>query len=321
MNGRRFSICVLGGTGFVGTELVTRLAAGGHHVRVLTRNAAHGRHLLVLPEVELVVANVHAPGVLWRQFGGIEIVVNLVGILNERGRSGAGFREAHTELARKVVAAARERRVLRLLHMSALGADAERGPSHYLRTKGEAESIVAAAAPQLEHAIFRPSVIFGPGDSLTNRFARLLRFSGGFLPLAKARARFAPVFVNDVAEAFARALHGAGTNGQTYELCGPEIVTLEELVRFVARTADLPCRILRLPDPIARLQAFVMDFVPGKPLSSDNLRSLSQDSLCRESGCARLGIEPAAMSAVVPTYLMPRARAGRILRRQGTRGR
>lgn len=312
MSGPQLLVCVLGGTGFVGTELVARLAQRGHRVRVLTRSAFRAQHLTVLPQVDVVEANAHDPAVLAAEFAGADVVVNLIGILNERGRSGAGFRAAHTELARKVVEAARGRRVRRVLHMSALGADAASGPSHYLRTKGEAEERVRAAAPDIDFTIFRPSVIFGAGDSLTNRFARLLRLAAGFLPLAKPQARFAPVWVEDVAEAFVRALHGGATSGQTYELCGPEVCTLEELVRTTARIAGLPCRLLPLPDALARFQAFVMDFVPGKPLSTDNLRSLSIDSVCREDGCARLGIRPQALSAIAPAYLGPARPSARL---------
>lgn len=312
MSGPRLLVCVLGGTGFVGTELVARLAHLGHRVRVLTRSAFRAQHLTVLPTVDVVEANPHDPAALAQHFTGADVAVNLIGILNERGRSGAGFRAAHSELARKVVEAARSRRVRRLLHMSALGADAASGPSHYLRTKGEAEQHVRAAAPDVDFTIFRPSVIFGAGDSLTNRFARLLRLTGGFLPLAKPQARFSPVWVQDVAEAFVRALHGGTAGGQTYELCGPEVYTLEALVRTTARIAGLPCHLLPLPDALARAQAFVMDFVPGKPLSTDNLRSLSIDAVCRDDGCAQLGIRPQALSAVAPGYLGPEGRGARL---------
>jgi NADH dehydrogenase len=146
-------------------------------------------------------------------------------------------------------------------------------------------------------------VIFGPGDSLTNRFAALLRLSGGFLPLARAGARFAPVSVGDVAAAFERALYDRTTIGQTYELCGPEVMTLEQIVRVTAGVAQLPCHIIRLPDFVARLQAVVMNCLPGKPFSVDNYRSLTVDSVCGEDGCARLGIQPQPMLAELPIYL------------------
>jgi uncharacterized protein YbjT (DUF2867 family) len=197
--------------------------------------------------------------------------------------------------------------VRQVLHMSALGAG-ERAPSQYLRTKAAGEAQLRAPPPssaqtQPAVTIFRPSVIFGAGDSLTNRFAGLLRLTAGFLPLARARARFAPIHVLDVAEAFRRALGARASHGQTYELCGPDVLTLGEIVRLTAGVARLPCHIVPLPDAVARLQGLVMGLLPGTPFSLDNFRSLTVDCLCREDGCARLGIKPQHLQAVLPTYL------------------
>jgi uncharacterized protein YbjT (DUF2867 family) len=300
------NICVLGGTGFVGTELVTRLVYGGHWVRVPTRNLARAERLRVLDTAELRQANVHDPRVLSQLFAECTAVINLIGILNERGRH--TFETVHTQLAAKVMAAARGAGVRRVLHMSSLGAAAQ-APSRYLRSKAAAEAAVRAVPhPEQAHpsvTIFRHSVIFGAGDSLTNRFAHLLRMSAGILPLARAGARFAPVSVLDVAEAFVRALDRATGAAAIYELCGPEVLTLEEIVRLTARVAALPCHILRLPDALARLQGVVMGLLPGKPFSLDNFRSLTLDSVCRENGCAALGIVPRAMLAELPLYLAP----------------
>src|SRR5262245_10543105 len=210
MSRESLKVCVLGGTGFVGTELIARLVAAGHWVRVPTRVLINGAHLRTLPTVELVAANVHDLRVLGRLMDGIDVAVNLVGILNESGRSGGSFRAAHTELAAKVVEASRAARVKRLLHMSSLGAHRD-APSQYLRTKAGAEAIVREAAASLGPTIFRPSVIFGPRDTLTNRFAALLHLSHGLLPLAGAKARFAPIYVGDVAAAFVQALQDRST--------------------------------------------------------------------------------------------------------------
>jgi NADH dehydrogenase len=297
----QLTICVLGGTGFVGTELITQLAKDGHWIRVPTRAIARNDALRVLDTVRLIRADVHDPNALTRLFAGADVVINLIGILNEHGRQ--TFRAVHANLAEKVVAAARTARVSRLLHMSSLAADPTTAPSQYLRSKGEAEARVRASPPTLGWTIFRSSVIFGPGDSLTNRFAGLLRLSGGFLPLARASARFAPVGVEDVAQAFRRAVTDRSTINQTYELCGPEVMTLEKLVRTTAAVAGIPCTIIRLPDFVAWMQAVVMNFLPGKPFSVDNYKSLTTDSVCREDGCARLGIQPQPMLAVLPTYL------------------
>ncbi len=299
------NICVLGGTGFVGTELVARLALDGHWVRVPTRNLARAERLRVLETIELRVADVHAPSALSQLFTDCDAVINLVGILNQR--RAASFQAVHAELPAKIIAAARGAGVRQVLHMSALGAD-ERAPSQYLRTKAAGEAQLRAAAPSAAQTqpavtIFRPSVIFGAGDSLTNRFARLLRLTAGLLPLARARARFAPIHVADVAEAFRRALGVRASFGQTYQLCGPEVMTLREIVRASARVARLPCHIVPLPDVAARIQGLVMGLLPGKPFSLDNFRSLTVDCVCQEDGCARLGIHPQHMLAVLPTYL------------------
>jgi NADH dehydrogenase len=305
---KTLEICVLGGTGFVGTELVTRLAEAGHNVRVPTRHISHGNHLRVLDTVRVVVANVHNIGALGQLFTGADVVVNLVGVLNERGRH--TFRAVHAELATRVIEAMRAARVPRLLQMSSLGAGAQ-APSRYLRSKGEAEAAVRVSAATMESTIFRPSVIFGPRDSLTNRFAKLLRAGKGVLPLARPHARFAPIYVHDVVEAFVRALSDRSTIGKSFELCGPDVMTLEELVRLTAAAAGLPAHLLLLPDFVARMQAFVMDFLPGKPFSTDNYKSLTIDSVCKQNGCASLGIQPVRMEAVVPGYLAetwPKAR-------------
>ena len=298
-------ICVLGGTGFVGTELVTRLALAGHWVRVPTRNPARALRLRVLDTAELRIGNVHEPGVLGQLFAGCDAVINLVGILNPR--AGASFQAVHAELPAKVMAAARAAGVRHVLHMSALGAESQ-APSQYLRTKAAGEAALRAPAPpgaqpQPAVTIFRPSVIFGPHDSLTNRFARLLSLTGGILPLARAGARFAPIGVSDVAQAFIRSLTDASSLGQTYELCGPEVMTLADLVRMTARVAGLPCHIVPLPDLAARLQGLVMGLLPGKPFSLDNFRSLTIDCVCRQDGCARLGIQPRHMLAELPDWL------------------
>jgi NADH dehydrogenase len=293
----------------VGTELVSRLARAGHDVRVPTRRLINGAHLKVLPTVQLVVANIHDVRVLGQLFAGVDVVVNLVGILNERGR--ASFRAVHKDLATKVLEAMRAQRVPRLLHMSSLAAGAQ-APSQYLRSKAEAEAQVRVAAATIGSTIFRPSVIFGEHDSLTNRFAGLLRLSHGFLPLARPGARFAPIHVDDVVEAFCRALGDRSTIGKSLDLCGPDVMTLEELVRLTARAANLPCHIVPLPDFIAAIQGALMGLLPGKPFSSDNYRSLTIDSVCKQNGCETLGLTPSRMAAVVPGYLSDHSRQSRL---------
>jgi NADH dehydrogenase len=301
-------ICVLGGTGFVGRDLVARLGALGHEVKVLTRNPAEARELKVLPSVRLVRADVHDERVLAREFRDCDVVVNLVGILNERalGRgSGAEFRRVHTELPQKVARACREAGVRRYLHMSGLKADSQRGPSHYLKSKGLAEDYLrefcAGGAPEV--VIFQPSVVFGPGDAFINNFARILRLTPGVLPLACAEAKFAPVYVGDVAAAFVACLDRRDVAGKTYELCGPDVLTLGDIVRMTARILGLRRAVVPLPRPVSRVQAAVMDFVPGKPFSTDNYLSATLDSTCGCDGLAALGLARTPMRGVLEQYL------------------
>ena len=296
------SVCILGGTGFVGARLAARLLRDGHRVTLLTRNAEQHKALRVLPGIVLEECDVHDPAVLGARFRGHAVVINLVGILNESGFGGAGFRRAHTELTRRAVLAARSAGVTRFLQMSSLKADRS-APSHYLRSKGEAELLIASEAGTLDWTIFQPSVIFGPGDSFLNRFAALLAALPLFLPLARANARFQPVFVDDVVAAFVQCLHGGSTSRQTYQLGGPKVYALREIVAFVAAATGKRRLIIGLPDWVARLQGHVMDFVPGRPFSSDNYRSLTVDSVCTQDGFAALGISPQPMEGVARQYL------------------
>ncbi len=306
---RPLNIFIAGGTGFVGRELAVRLVRRGHQLRVATRNAAHGDELLPLSSVEIREGNVYSVDFLRSCLDGCDVAINLVGALNPPGGAAAGLRRVHVQFTAALLAAIAEAGVPRLLQMSALNADAEHGASHYLRTKGEAEQLVRGSRERLDWTIFRPSVIFGPADSLTNRFAVLLRLTGGWLPLARARARFAPIHVGDVAEAFLRALAGGSTSRQTYELCGPDVLTLEQIVRLTAAAAQRSCHIWPLPDALAWLQGVAMQCVPGKPFSVDNYHSLLIDSVCRTSGCGELGIQPVSLCALAPLWLAPHSLA------------
>ncbi len=288
------SCCVLGGSGFVGSRLVARLANAGHAVTVPTRDPQRCRHLRLLPTVRVIHADIHAPGILEQLLGTADAAINLVGILNEVGRDGVGFRRAHVELTRRLIGACEATGVDRLIQLSALNAtDPDRpnpATSHYLRSKGEAEALVRASG--LRWTILQPSLIFGPGDSFLNRFAALLRVVPLAFPLAMPGARFSPVHVDDVVEAIARTLRDPATAGLTFQLCGPDTFTLRELVRMVAATLGLRRRIIGLPRVVSRLQAAVMDFVPGKPFSTDNYRSLLTDSVGSTEDLQRLGIQP-----------------------------
>jgi NADH dehydrogenase len=247
-----------------------------------------------MPTLRVIHADIHSSGTLKSLLNGADVAINLVGILNEAGRDGAGFHHAHVELTRKLIAACGANRVRRLVQVSALNASSpdmrEDDTSYYLRSKGEAEALLRAST--LRWTILQPSVIFGAGDSFLNRFAGLLRALPLALPLAMPKARFAPVHVDDVVEAIARVLHEPATASHTYQLYGPDIFTLRELVEMVAEALALRRRVIGLPRFVSRLQAAIMDFVPGKPFSTDNFRSLLTDSVGSDDGLRELGITP-----------------------------
>ena len=292
-------ITVLGGTGFVGRHLVARLAADGHAVTLLSRNLASHADRLLPPGVVLREVDVYDPTVLTQAFAGSDAVINLVGILNESGDNGRGFRRAHVELTKLVIAAMQLSGARRLLQMSSLNAG--RGQSHYLKSRGEAEAAVKASG--LDWTIFQPSVIFGQGDGLFARFATLLKLARPVLPLARAGCRFAPVYVGDVVEAFVRALGNRRSFGEVYELYGPDVFTLAQIVRMTARQCGMKRWVVPLPDALGRMQALAFDFVPGKPFSSDNFRSLLTDSVGGIDGLHRLGITPTRVAAILPEIL------------------
>jgi uncharacterized protein YbjT (DUF2867 family) len=299
----KLRIAVLGGTGFVGRNLSERLVVAGHEVRILARHPERHRDLLVLPTAQVIEADVHDPAVLRREFQGVDAVVNLVGILNESGRNGKGFERVHVELPAKVVQACRQSGVGRLLHMSALHA-APDAPSYYLRSKGRGEQVVHEAENHALHVTsFRPSVIFGPRDRFINRFAELLRQIPCVFPLACASARLQPVYVEDVTRAFALALDRDATFGQRYNLCGPQVYSLQEILTYLTRILGLKHRILPLNQTFSRLQASILQFVPGKPFTPDNFRSLQVANVCDAPFPAVFGITPSRLDEIVPTYL------------------
>ena len=301
-------VAIIGGTGFIGTQLAAELARRRCPTRVITRRRERNRALLVIPTLELVEADVHASSSLSAALAGCDAVVNLVGILQGHDRPGESFQNVHARLPDVVGEAARFNRITRLLHMSALGA-APDAPSEYLRTKAAGEAAAHALASEgMQVTSFRPSVVFGPGDGFFNMFASFLRLSPWLFPLACADARFAPVHVGDVARAMAHCLEDDGTVGETYELCGPRSYTLGELVAYTARVLGLRRRIVPLPDALGRLQARVSELIPGLPLSMDSYRSMQVPSVCSDNGFERLGISPASVESVVPGYLQGLAR-------------
>jgi len=295
-------VCVLGGGGFVGRTLCQQLVASGREVTVLSRRPERRRQLLTLPGVKLVKADVHQPAELEKYFSGMDAVINLIGILNEFRYQ--KFRDVHVKLPGNVMRACWKTEVPRLLHMSALHADAGTGMSEYLRTKGEAEQLLHVdAGDHLHVSRFRPSVIFGPEDQLFNRFAGLLRYSPWIFPLAAGRARLSPVYVGDVAQAFIRTLEETASYDQRYDLCGPHEYTLQELVEYTAQLCGYKRKVFSLGNRISMLQAFFMEMLPGKPFTLDNYHSLQTGGDCSNDGLGMLGIDKTPVEAVVPSYL------------------
>lgn len=301
-------VCILGGSGFVGRSICAELARRGVAVRVMARRRERARHLLVFPRLEVVEGSCHFAPDLAGAFNGCDAVINLVGILHP-GRD-ATFERVHAELPALVARVCRERGAPRLLHMSSLGA-ARGAPSEYLRTKGEGEEAAHAAGAEVAVTSFRPSVVFGPGDGLFNRFAGLLRAIPFVVPLAGADARLQPVYVADVAAAMCASLDDRSTFGKRYDLGGPEVMTLEGVVRYTAEVLGLRRVIVPLGDRLGTLQARVLQRLPGKLLTEDNLRSLGVDSVAARDGFRDFGISPARVESIVPGYLGEHGRRAR----------
>lgn len=304
------TILVIGGSGFIGSQMVSRLAQqSNRRVVVPTRRLGHARHLQVLPNIDLRVENVHDDAALDRLMRNVDAVINLVGVLHSRrGEAGAAygpdFARAHVELPKKIVAACRRNGVRRLLHMSALGA-AHDGPSMYQRSKADGEAAVMAD-PAIATTIFRPSVVFGPGDNFLNMFASLQKLFP-VMPLGGAAARFQPVYVGDVASAFCNALDNSATHGKIYELAGPRVYTLRELVKLAGLFSGHRRPVIALPAGLSRVQAWALEHLPGGPLMSrDNLDSMKQDNVASGPIAPELGVHPTPLEVIAPQYLSGR---------------
>jgi uncharacterized protein YbjT (DUF2867 family) len=310
-------VVVLGGSGFVGRHLTAALSTAEleRRVFVVSRRRTRARHLFLLPTVEVVELDPYDGGALVRLFRGADVVVNLIGILNERAP--ITFERAHVELARTVVASCRAANVTRLLHMSALNAD-RNGPSRYLKTKGEAEEIVASSA--LAWTIFRPSVIFGREDSFLNLFARLMR-SLPVIMLAAPSARFAPIYVEDVVRCFVRAMDDDSTIGKRFDLCGPRVYTLQHLVQYVGNVTGLRRPVLPLSPALSRVSASVLERLPGQLLSRDNLDSMQKDAVCSGAFPPSFDFQPAPLETIAPLYLSPAAMRSKFDRFRARSGR
>ena len=292
------NITILGGTGFVGLGLINYLAKTKNNVSVITRNREENKKILVYPNVSLVEANVHNLEELTEHTKKTDVLINLIGILNERGHSGRGFRKAHSDLARIILGACKANNIKRLLHMSALNAD-PKGPSHYLRTKGEAESYLMTYGKRFSNiTIFRPSVIFGKNDSFVLRFSKLLDFVPFLFPLACHNAKFAPVFINELTEFMVNTINDSKSFNRIYNLCGPKVYSLKEILELIIRTKNINTKVIPLSNFLSKTQATIMEFVPGKPFSVDNFNSCKRDSFCESDYNFYSDLE-----TIIPTYI------------------
>ncbi len=321
-------VLVLGGSGFVGRHVCEKLVRQSVQVTVPTRRLRNASNVMTLPLLTAVEADVHDEAQLCALVAQHDAVVNLVAILQG---SAQAFDRAHVQLAGKLARACQATGVRRVVHVSALGADIrnpEALPSNYLRSKSRAEQVLHQAA--LELTLIRPSVIFGAEDKFLNTFADLQQLFP-VVPLAGASARFQPVWVEDVAQAVVACLgqaHAHASIGQIYEACGPDVFTLRELVELAGRISGANqgrCRpVFPLPDALARVQARLMELMPGEPLlSRDNLDSMKVPNVAtgHHPGLQALGIEPASLMAIAPTYLGHRGWRSRLLERRSAAGR
>jgi len=314
-------ILLLGGTGFVGRHVCEKLARLQCRVTVVTRRRDNARHLQMLPLVDVVEADAHDSSSLAPLLAGHDAVVNLIAILHG---SQAAFDKAHVQLPLELVRACEASGLRRIIHISALGASLS-SPSMYQRSKARGEAVMLSSG--LDVTVLRPSVIFGAEDKFLNTFARLQQVFP-VIPLAAATARFQPVWVEDLADAIVRCLGDAETAGQIYEACGPEVFTLRQLVEFAGRYAGVNAGkgrpVLPLPAPLGRLQALLMELAPGEPMMSrDNLDSMASDNVAtgKLPGLQALGVQPASLEAIGPSYLGAQGLRSGLLAKRKTAGR
>ncbi len=308
-------IIILGGTGFIGRHICEKLIRAGHEVTVPTRKLENARAIQTLPGLQPVVCNVHQAAQLAQTVAGHEVLINLVAILHG---SEAEFEHVHVALPKSIVAACKSGGVKRIVQMSSLGAALD-APSQYLRSKGRGEQVFAESG--LDVTILRPSVVFGEGDKLLNTFAQLQK-SFPVMPLACADAQFQPVWVEDVAQAVVNSLtikyqidstlrnQYAGKLSKTFEIAGPAKYSLRELVALAGRCVGAERPIIALPNTLARLQAAVMENLPGPTLMSrDNLASMQAPNVASGQlpGLKELGIEASSITAIAPLYLKPKS--------------
>lgn len=299
-------VTVYGGSGFLGRHLVRALARRHYRIRVAVRRpdlAGHLQPLGRVGQIHAVQANLRNAESVEAAARGADVVVNLVGILFERGRQ--RFDAVHTEGAANVARAAKANGA-RLVHVSAIGAS-ENSTSAYARSKAAAEKLVREIVP--EAAIVRPSILFGPEDNFFNLFASLARMSPVLPLIGGGHTKFQPVFAGDVAQAIAMAVDGEARAGTTYELGGPDVRTFREILEYILQTTERRRLLVPVPFLVAKLQASLLQFMPTPLLTPDQVELLRIDNIVSEEAIAQrrtlpgLGITPEPIEAIVPSYL------------------
>lgn len=306
-------VTIFGGSGFLGRHVVRALARQGYRIRVAVRRpdlAGHLQPLGRVGQIHAVQANLRYPTSVEAAMRDAAVAINLVGILFERGQQ--RFSQVQADGAGQVARAAAAGGA-RLIHVSAIGADAD-SPSLYARSKAAGEEAVRSATPAA--VILRPSIVFGPEDDFFNRFASLARFAPVLPLIGGGETRFQPVFVGDVAQAVLKAVDGKAKAGTTYELGGPEVKTFREILEFVLATIERRRLLVPVPFGLAKLKAYVLQFLPKPPLTPDQVDLLRVDNVVSEAAAregrtlAGLGIEPLTIEAIAPTYLWRFRKAG-----------
>ena len=292
-------VTLVGGSGFVGSAIAHQLSNAGYEVKVLTRRREAHRHLILLPNVHVIECDVMNDSDLVLQLRGSDVVMSLAGILHETKH--ANFSQIHTELPRRIAQICAKQGISRLIHMSALQAGTS-APSAYLRSKAAGEDAVMAFDKQLHVTIFRPSVIFGRADNFMNMFANLIKIAP-VIPLAKPEAKFQPIWVEDVAQMFVQSIAQTQSYGNIYELGGPRVYTMRQIIEFVAFILGKKRAIIGLNDQLSYAQAMAMELSPIKLMTRDNVRSMELDSVTSQPLPAWACLQAASVEAIVPEYL------------------
>ncbi len=280
MNEQRKAL-LLGGSGFIGKRLAFSLANQGWKVTVPSRRPHRNRSLLVHSNISLLQADIIDPNELKELCSGQHVIINLLGILNERRKG--DFRRFHLDFVRSLIEACSQTGIKRLLHISALGADQATGSSHYLRSKGEAENLLHTFGPRGPQVTsFQPSVVFGKEDSFINRFAGILSWYAGYFPLACANSKLAPVYVGDLVERIILTIDDKNSFSRRFPVCGPDVFTLRQILELVIETLHRPVRVMPLGKGLSQLQALMLQNLPGKLFTMDNYRSLQTDNTCTD---------------------------------------